>query len=196
MQMKITHLAAAALAAMLAQMSSTSAWAGEVRERQTAIVLDLGDDAGVLHMDFSPFDLADGETRTVTSDDGRSHLLAKRDGQVVLTTDQGKEIALPAPPVVAEDGMRWVDDGSNTYNIEVTMDKSIGGLMISSAEPLDEATRQRIRDALKSAGVDQSVTFSEQGEHNIFFHDDETSDGAGQIHIIRKKVVVQEQDGH
>jgi hypothetical protein len=74
------------------------------------------------------------------------------------------------------------------------MDQPIDGLMISSAAPLDEATRERIRQALKSAGIEQSVTFTEQGKHNIFIHKSGADDEAGEIRIIREKRVIEEQD--
>jgi hypothetical protein len=189
--MKIKSVATVALACLLGTIGYTISWAEQVQEQKIAIVLDLGDEAGVLAMDFSPFDLAEGETRSVTSEDGRTHMLVKRDGDVILTTDQGKEILLPAP---SAEGMTRVDDGANTVNVEVFMDQPIDGLMISSAAPLDEATRERIRQALKSAGIDQSVRFTEQGKHNIFIQKNGADDEAGEIRIIREKRVIEEQD--
>ena len=54
------------------------------------------------------------------------------------------------------------------------------GLVISSAEPLDDNTRDLIRNALAGAGIEQSVHFSDGSHGRIFMH----RDGVGEMDIV------------
>lgn len=198
MILQAKHLAMTAITTLFAMLAFVSVSAEEIVERTIAIVLDLGDDTGVLDLDFSPFDMAEGDSRTVTSRDGATVLLSKRNGETVLTTSDGKEIVLPAPPPDSRShsghAMIWVEDGSPNHDVEVIIDRPAKGLVISSAQDLDEATRERIRVALKSAGIDEPVNFMEPGMRKVFIH---KSDGEGpdsEMHIIREERVIEIED--
>lgn len=192
------RLAAAAIAALCAILAFASVSAEELVERTIAIVLDLGDDTGVLDLGFSPFDMAEGETRTVNTRDGGTVLLSRRNGESVITTVAGKEIVLPAPPSdpgsPSGHAMTWVEDGASNVDVEVMLDMPAEGLVISSARELDEATRERIRAALKSAGIEGRVNFMEPGTHNVFIHKSDGEDPDGEVHVIREERVIKVED--
>lgn len=181
-------------------LAFASVSAEEVVERTIAIVLDLGDDAGVLDLDFSPFDMAEGETRELTSRNGARVLLSKRNGETVLTTGDGREIVLPAPPShpgsSSDHAMTWVEEGSGNHDVEVMINLPTEGLLISSAKELDEATRERIREALKSAGIEEPVNFMGPGTHNVIIHKSDAEGPDGELHIMREEKVIEIEDKH
>ncbi|MCJ7556822.1 MAG: hypothetical protein MUP90_07910 [Gammaproteobacteria bacterium] len=194
------RLAGTAISALCAILAFAGVSAEELVERTIAIVLDLGDDAGVLDLDFSPFDLTEGETRTVNTRDGGTVLLSRRNGETVITTAAGKEIVLPAPPSdsgsPAGHAMTWVENGSSNIDVGMMIDHPAEGLMISSAQALDEATRERIRAALKSAGIEEPVNFMEAGTHNVFIHKSVGEGPDGEVRIIREERVIKIEDKH
>lgn len=70
--------------------------------------------------------------------------------------------------------------------IEIAIDDDDNGVTIISGKSVDEATRERIREALQSAGQDGEVAFIDSNEPM-------TGDGAHERHevrIIRKEVDV------
>lgn len=198
MTLRTIRVAGAAFTALFALLACASLSAEELVERTIAIVLDLGDETGVLDLDFLPFAMTEGETRTVTSRDGATVLLSMRNGETVLTTADGKEIVLPAPPPDSGSpsghAMTWVEDGSSNVDVEVMIDHPAEGLMISSAQTLDEATRERIRMALKSAGIEAPVNFMEPGTHTVFIEKSEVEGPDGEVHVIREERTIKIED--
>lgn len=200
MILQATRMVATTVIALIAILALAGVSAEEVVERNIAIVLDLGDDAGVIDLDFSPFDMAEGETRKVTSRDGTAVLLSRNNGETVLTTGDGKEIVLPAPGLdpgsSSDHAMNRVEDGSANYEVEVMINLPAEGLMISSSKELDKATRDRIREALKAAGIEQPVNFMEPGKHNISVHQSAGHGQDGEVHIIREERVIETERGN
>jgi hypothetical protein len=194
MTLQTKRLTMTVMTTLFSILAFASLSAEEAVERTIAIVLDLGDDAGVLDLDFSPFDMAEGETRTVTGRDGATLLFSKRNGETVLTTGDGKEIVLPAPPSNSGSpsghAMTWVEDGAANIDVEMMIDQPAEGLMISSAQALDESTRERIREALKSAGIEDPVNFMEPGTHTVFIENSESEGPNGEVRVIREERII------
>lgn len=163
----------------------------EVRQ-EFAIVLAT-DEAGTIELEnlgFSPFDLQEGESRVVTAGDGRSITITRREGEVVLVTDAGQEVVLPAP---REQTMVWVDEAQGQTNVEVQVHHAAVGIVISSPRPLEEAAREAVRQALKSAGVDDPVEFVSPGSRAVFIGEPAGGEGGKrEIRIIKEKRVIQD----
>lgn len=185
---KMTGFAFAVALAMLVSMGQAAA--GQV-ERKIAVVLDMGDKVGVLDLDFLPSELPEGESRTVTNTAGETMQMTKRDGKVVIIADDGSETVLPSLPAPPAEHA-WVDKGAGEMQVEVTMGQSSDGLFISSAKPLDAATRETIRSALQAAGITQKVEFMEPGMRKVFVHEDTEEGPGGEIRIIKKVQVIQD----
>lgn len=182
-------------AAALVSLVSMVLPAAEQVERKLAVVLDLGDDVGVLDLDFLPSELPEGEIRTVTNTAGETVQMTKRDGAVVIIVSDGSETVLPAMPV-PEEGHTWVEKSDSEMEVEVIMGQSSDGLFISSGTPLDEGTRETIRSALQAAGITQSVEFMEPGMRKVFIHEDSEEGPAGEVRMIKKIQVIQEAGGN
>ncbi|MDH3399387.1 MAG: hypothetical protein OEM03_00315 [Chromatiales bacterium] len=178
-------------AAALALLTSVVLPAAEQVERKVAVVLDLGDEVGVLDLDFLPSELPEGESRTVTNTAGETMQMTRRDDAVVIIASDGSETVLPAMPA-PDEGHTWVEKGDSEMEVEVIMGQSSDGLFISSATPLDEETRETIRSALQAAGITRSVEFMEPGMRKVFIHEDSEEGPAGEVRIIKKIQVIQE----
>lgn len=186
-----------AFATVLALLVSTGLGAAGQGERDISIVLDLGDKTGVLELDFLPSELTEGESRTVTNTAGETLQMTRRDGQVVIIAGDGSERVLPALPG-PRDEHTWVEKGGAEMEVEVEMirGESADGLFISSSQPLDEATRETIRNALQAAGITQKVEFMEPGMRKVFIHEDTGEGPGGEVRIIKKVQVIQEGSEH
>lgn len=185
---KMTGIALAAALGMLASMSLPAA---EQVERDVAVVLNLGDKVGVLDLDFLPSELAEGESRTVANTAGETMQMTRRNGELVIIAEDGSETVLPALPTPPADHS-WVEKDGNEIEVEVVMGESVPGLFISSAQPLDQATRDTIRNALKAAGITQPVEFMEPGMRKVFIQEDSEEGPAGEVRIMKKVQVIQE----
>jgi len=191
MMMTAGKMTGVALTAVLALLMSMSLHAAEQIERKIAVVLDMGDKVGVLDLDFLPSELPEGESRTVTNTAGDAMQMTKRDGDVVIIAADGSETVLPAMPAPHE-GHTWVEEGAGEMEVEVIMGESSDGLFISSAEPLDEATRETIRSALQAAGITRKVEFMEPGMRKVFIHEDTEEGAGGEIRMIKKVHVIKD----
>lgn len=191
---KITGLAFAVTLTLLFSLSLSAA---EQVEREIAVVLNLGDKVGVLDLDFLPSELAEGESRTVTNSAGETMQMSKRGGEVVITSADGSETVLPPMPGPRE-GNVWVEEDAGEMNVKVEVEMATGegsdGLFISSGKPLDEATRETIRTALKAAGITREIVFMEPGMHKVFIHEDSQEGPEGEIRMIKKIQVIQESE--
>jgi hypothetical protein len=185
---KMTGIISLATLVMLMSMGLSAA---EQMERKIAVVLDMGDKVGVLDLDFLPSELPEGESRTVTNTAGDTMQMTKRGGEVVIIANDGSETVLPAMPAPRE-GNTWVEEGAGEMEVEVIMGQSSDGLFISSAEPLDEATRETIRSALQAAGITRKVEFMEPGMRKVFIHEDSEEGPAGEVRMIKKVQVIQD----
>ena len=130
-------------------------------------------------------------SRAVTNTAGETMQMTKRSGEVVIIANDGSETVLPAMPA-PDEGHTWVEKGAGEMEVEVIMGQSSDGLFISSAEPLDEATRETIRSALQAAGITRKVEFMEPGMRKVFIHEDTEEGPAGEVRMIKKVQVIQD----
>ena len=127
--------------------------------------------------DFS--DLAVGESRTVTGDDGKDVTVTRTEDGIEFDVD-GRKIDL----------MAFGDDGDITMNIEksknvriIKTDDTVGVTILSSGE-IDDETRARIEAVLRDAGTDGEIVFLDGSE----LHGDAQAHGEHKIHVIRKEI--------
>jgi len=183
-----------ALAGLLYLAFAWTVTAGE-SERHFAIAIDVDGDRVDLQlddMDFDPFSLAEGESRSVTGEDGRSVMFSRRGGELVMTTAEGKDVVLP--DISAPDSTLATvsgDDGHERFEIEVqTQLDEPEGLLILSGKPLDESTRDTIRKALADSGIEQPVRFGGSGLHKVIIHESDEDTASHQVKIIRQERIV------
>jgi len=191
--MKIGKILLLAAALCLA----TTAYSGEATKMKMVVVED-GDD-GEIRIDldsddigFNLDELQEGETRSIVDKSGQSILITRTAEGYTFDVD-GKTIDMPMLGG-DHDKMVWVDeDGDTDVDFHVMRKaKFIGedhmdSTMIMSAEPIDEATQQVIKSALKSAGQDSEVHFITHETHHGAGHG-----GKHQIKVVKKVVEVQE----
>lgn len=182
---------AVASAAALAAALAPGAFAGE--EAHTVQMFKFATDGGQTRqvrldsdeMGFMPQDLADGETRTVTTGDG----------QVVNLTRNGDSLSIGLDGETFEVPLGMHLDGAPHGHRVVKMVGHDGAapdadsLLIVSGETLDERTRQLIRSALESSGIDKDVRFVD-GDFDIKVDVDVDDDGQ-HTKIVHKRVVKQ-----
>lgn len=161
---------------------------------QTVEVYKFGTDAGETTvkldsdvMGFHLHELADGDSRVVTTEAGQVVSLTRSGATLNIAVD-GNDFDVPFRPA----GLPGVATGERTVKkIVVAKDSDAhSGLMILSGEPIDAATRDTIRAALSAAGIDQPVHFADgdvdieiEATHEL--HD--THDGEERKHIVIKK---------
>ena len=191
--MKIGKILLLAAALCLA----TTAYSGEATKMKMVVVED-GDD-GEIRIDldsddigFNLDELQEGETRSIVDKSGQSILITRTAEGYTFDVD-GKTIDMPMLDG-DHDKMVWVDeDGDTDVDFHVMRKaKFIGedhmdSTMIMSAEPIDEATQQVIKSALKSAGQDSEVHFITHETHHGAGHG-----GKHQIKVVKKVVEAQE----
>ena len=170
------------LAALAAVLTLGTAVAQET-EQQVELKVKVIKDGGESHdvhwvsdgMDFELDDLAVGETRTLTGDDGQTVTVTRTDagmefvvdGETVVVPhigDHGQYMTLIDGDVDVE--VHALHGDAEDIDVEVV---GVGthatrafppeGVTIISAEPLDDSVRESIRSVLISAGHDDEVTF-------------------------------------
>lgn len=137
---------------------------------------------------FDVFDLAEGDSYTFTTDDGRPVTVSNVDGEIWLDVD-GELMEL--------NGLHGHGQGHGNVMKMIDL-QSHQGITIRSTEPLDEETKTRIVQAIADAGVDQEVFFAEnmqfhwlsagdlEGDYDI----EVKSDG---LHEVHKQVMLREE---
>lgn len=175
---------------------ATAAVAGEKHETHIKIMTDDAD-GGAFEWhssdpdaDFS--DLAVGESRTLTGDDGKEVTVTRRDKGLEFDVD-GKKIEL----------MEFVDDGEVTVDIDVMHDgdevhqvhkkekkvkiittDDAADVTIISSDEIDDETRAKLRKVLEESGKDGEILFLDGSE----LHGDAQAHGDHEVRIIKKKV--------
>jgi len=145
---------------------------------------------------FSLPELADGETREITTDDGQSVTLLKAAKGTTVTID-GKEIMLHS---LAGNHGRM----ANVFAFGSGMGIHQNNTLIISGGGLDDDARARIKEAIAAAGIDKKVIFpetemnwiSDDGENNfeVIIDSDEVADGDKQ-HVIKiRKHIATDED--
>ena len=119
-------------------------------------------------MGFHVNELADDESRVVTTEDGQVVTLTRNGDSLNIAVDgQSHDVPLmPADLPHGDHGMRIVKKMIHPGE----------GLTILSDEPLDEATQETIRGALSAAGIDKEVNF---GSHDVDIDIDASHDVHG-----------------
>lgn len=159
-------------------------------------------------MGFKLSDIKNGESRTFTDEKGQVVTLTGGDEGTKINVD-GKDIdvVIPSPHKEHHAGMHeknvWIEkDGEGMHHEMETMDMDMGsdrevrvmrmggpgadhGLMLISPRPLDDATKQSIRDALIAAGITDKLEIMDGSD---------MQGGAGmthgeKVHVIKKKVI-------
>ncbi|MBT8087963.1 MAG: hypothetical protein KJO46_07995 [Gammaproteobacteria bacterium] len=176
-----------------AVLLATAAVAGDEQRTKIAIAVE-GDAAGeqTFHFDseeagFDLQSLAIGESRVWTDDSGNV-------ANIMRTTD-GYEIDV-AGRMIALGNLNGDDMSDIETDVEIEGVRKIkmikkGGaddITIISGEPIDESTRQRIRDALQASGNDSEVVFLDGSKMGAA--GEGHPHGHREIHIIRKEVDV------
>lgn len=175
---------------------ATAAVAGEKHETHIKIMTDDAD-AGTFEWhssdpdaDFS--DLAVGESRTLTGDDGKEVTVTRREKGLEFDVD-GKKIEL----------MEFVDDGEVTVDIDVMHDgdevhqvhkkekkvkiittDDAADVTIISSDEIDDETRAKLQKVLEESGKDGEILFLDGSE----LHGDAQAHGDHEVRIIKKKV--------
>lgn len=170
------------VAAMAVVLTLGTAVAQET-EQQVELKVKVIKEGGEAHdvhwvsggMDFELDDLAVGETRTMTGDDGQTVTVTRTDTGMEFVVD-GETVVVPN---IGESGqfMTMIDGDvdvevhalhGDAENVDVevvgvgthaTRAFSPEGVTIISGEPLDASVRESIRSVLISAGHDDEVTF-------------------------------------
>lgn len=178
-----------------AVLLASAAVAGDQARTHIKIAVDKNDaDAQTFTFDsetagFDLHGMAVGETRTLTDASGNVATISRTvDGLEVEVA--GETVAISGP-----DGEHALDvfDIDNEHHSDVHIDKNVkkirmiktGGddtVTVISGGSIDEATRQKIRDALQSGGLDSDVEFIDGSEF-----------GGGvkkEVRVIRKEIDV------
>ncbi|MBT8091652.1 MAG: hypothetical protein KJN77_01360 [Gammaproteobacteria bacterium] len=169
---------------------ATAAVAGDEQRTKIAIAVE-GDAPGEQSFHFdseeSGFDLgslAIGESRVWTDESGN---VAN-----IMRTSDGYEIDVAGEKIVLDErvgeGMSDIDSGVEVEEVrKIKMIRKGGGsdVTIISTEPVDDATRQRIREALQDSGNNSEVEFIDGSGPGA--HGESHAQGHREIHIIRKE---------
>jgi len=108
-------------------------------------------------LSFDLPDLADGETREITTNEGKIIKIIKaKNGSTILI--DGQKIKLHA--LTGAEGM-----SANIFAFKGDHAIDENSLMISGVN-LDEDTRQKIEQALQDAGIEKNINFLELSNHN------------------------------
>lgn len=175
-----------------AMLLAAAAVAGDEQHTKIAIAIE-GDAAGEQSFLFDSEDagfdldsLAIGESRVWTDESGNVT-------NIVRTTD-GYEIDVAGEKVVVGDPGSDMADMDSAVEVEevrkIKMIRKGGGsdVTIISGEAIDDATRQRVREALQTSGKNREVEFIDGSE--LSAHGDSHASGHREIHIIRKEADV------
>lgn len=172
---------------------ATAAVAGDEQRTKIAIAVE-GDAAGEQSFHFDSEDagfdlssLAIGESRVWADESGNV-------ANIMRTTD-GYEVDVAGEKIIlgdlTGDEMVDIDTAVEVEGVrKVKMIRKGGGddVTIISAEPFDEATRQRVREALQASGQNSEVIFIDGSEFST--HGESHARGHHEVRIIRKELDV------
>jgi len=134
---------------------------------------------------FNLHDMQVGENRSIVDESGKSILVTRTEDGFEFDVD-GETIEMPMFDG-DHHGAVWVsadhDEDVNVHvmkDVDFTMAESVGGIMIMSGKPIDEATQQAIKSLLESAGHGSEVNFIDHEQHR--------GDGAHRVKMIQKRV--------
>lgn len=145
---------------------------------------------------FDVFDLAEGDSHSFTTDDGRPVTISNVEGEIWLDVDG--ELTELSGLHGGRHAMKMLDLGSDNAALGHAMGIHHRGITIRSGDPLDEETKARIVQANQDAGVDQEIFFAEdmqfewvtagdlEGDYDV----EVTSDG---LHEVHKTIVIQKE---
>ncbi len=160
---------------------ASAAMASEKHETHIEIVTDDGDAfewrSSDPDADFS--DLAVGESKTVTGDDGKQITVTRTADGLVFDVD-GKTFDL----------MEFVGDADVTIDIEKKKNVRIiktddtAGVTIISSDAIDDETRARLEAVLKDAGTDGEILFIDGNELGA----EAQAHGEHEVRIIKKEL--------
>jgi len=158
-------------------------------------------------------DLADGESKTVSSASGDTVTVTRNGDELTINTN-GENISLPMPGDISGKQIKIMRfDNDTPGDIEIDLDIEMPeGISISSSRELDTATQETIQAAIANAGIQDKVHFN-QGHHGIsraiFLSKDGemsnldldgadvqefTTDDGKHVKIIKKRIVVDEEN--
>ena len=186
------------LAALAAVMASAGAHSQEQEETIAlkVIVSADGDEPKSVHWvsdDVDLDDLAVGESRTITGEDGKDVVVTRMDDgmqfdingeTVVVPGMHGDHLAFVGANVDQDIDVKVM--GGHGEDVDVTITGAGAhataahrpeGVTIISSEPLDDSVRESIRSVLISAGLDEEVRFIDGSADQ-------------QVHVIKKRVEV------
>ncbi|MDX1482657.1 MAG: hypothetical protein R3315_13320 [Woeseiaceae bacterium] len=159
------------IAACVAAIAFSVAAAASDRNYELRIAIDDGTPDGQLFIELDDatsgvdFDgLQVGESQSIVDSSGRNVLVTRTAKGFELNVD-GRVIELPPLDGDPAGGLRAADSQDATIEIERhlhAVDPAANGddtITISSSSAIDEATRESIRQALRSAGHDADVEF-------------------------------------
>jgi hypothetical protein len=161
---------------------ASAAIASEKQETHIKIVTNDDGDVFEWHgsdanADFS--DLAVGESKTVTGDDGEEVTVTRTSAGLVFNVD-GKTIELAD---FADDGHVTIDVEKN-HNFRFIKTDATADVTIISSDEIDDETRARIREVLKDAGKDGEILFFDGSELDA----EAQAHGEHEVRIIRKEI--------
>ncbi len=216
---------AAAVAAALcltAGLAAVPASADEKLERKVKIKVMTGAGTEIEEVDVS--DLAVGETRWVTSRDGKDVGITREESGYRISVEG--EDTFVMTPSAGPAGMRRVhvrtgegsEKGSQVFvrkmatagegggqsmvfvtddNQAIHLDGLADTVFISGLGDLDESRRQAIVDALRGAGVDKEIRFAPSGPHGFRFLSGEGAGEGQSVEVnVEKSVTGGDGDGH
>jgi hypothetical protein len=108
-------------------------------------------------LELDPSEIAEGETRTYTLDDGTELTVLRTSDALVLNVND-KEIRVPLAHGEGDDHVWITADGDEIDLEEIPYNNTV---TISGLGDLDEETRTRIIQALRGAGVEKEIEFSD-----------------------------------
>ncbi len=166
--------------------------ADEAKMKMSITVIDDSDDGEVRfeldsdELGFNLHEMQEGENRSIVDESGRTILITRNAGGFTFDVD-GKTIEMPAFDG-EHHGAVWVgdEDGEDVEfhvmrNANFISADSMGGIMIMSGKPIDEATQQAIKSLLESSGHGSDVRFIDHaGPHG----------GPHGIKVIKKHIEV------
>lgn len=164
-----------------------AAVAGEGHETHIKIKVDSDGDVFEWHSDDSDLDLDGlevGETRTLTSKDGKEATVTRTEDGLVFEAD-GKTI-----DIMKLHGDSGIPALHGDHDVVIDTEKRIkiiksGGneaVTIISAAGIDADKKARIEAALEEAGVDGEILFLDGGE----LHEDGHAEVKREVRVIRK----------
>jgi len=133
---------------------------------------------------FNLHDMQEGENRSIVDKSGKTILVTRQADGFSFDVD-GKTVDVPLFEG-AHDKSVWIADGAE-HDIDVHVmgdakfisSDEMGGVMVMSGKPIDEATQQAIKSLLESAGHGSDVNFINHEQHN---------GGEHHVKVVRKVV--------